>query len=123
MYVDYSYYRDTYGGALPSDGFAKKEMAAAAIVDFYTFDRIKKADDKVKSCVCELIDFNEEQDTLEREGSKAIVSETVSKHKIEYAKTAESERSMTREDKQKAIVRKWLLHTGLMYRGVCYGDK
>lgn len=117
MYVTYDYYQETYGGILPPDGFEKKEIEAATIVDFYTFHRIKAADDKIKMCVCELIDFNEEQTKLEKEGSKAIVSETVSKHKVEYAKVSEGA-GVTREDKQKAIVRKHLLHTGLMYRGV-----
>lgn len=107
MYVDYSYYKDTYGGDLPSEVFKQKEIQASSIVDLYTFNRIKSADERIKNCVCELVDL------LHNQESKEIKSESVSKYKIEYAEDV----SLSKEEKQHNIVRKWLLHTGLMYRG------
>lgn len=104
MYVDYSYYKDTYGGDLPSEMFKQKEIQASSIVDFYTFNRIKSANERVKNCVCELVDLLHNQE---------IKSESVSKYKIEYTEDV----SLSKEEKQHNIVRKWLLHTGLMYRG------
>nr|DAM42337.1 MAG TPA: Head Tail Connector Protein [Bacteriophage sp.] len=108
MYVDYSYYKAAYGGDLPSEAFKQKEIQASSIVDFYTFSRIKTADERVKNCVCELVDL------LHNQESKEIKSESVSKYKIEYTEDV----SLSKEEKQREIVRKWLLHTGLMYRGV-----
>lgn len=113
MYVDYEFYQNTYGGTLTADIFASLVVPASSIVDYYTFNRIKEPDTKVKYAVCELIDYLAE---LKATGGKEVASETVGTHSITYV-TAKDGRDPIKA-KQKSIVAKYLAHTGLMYRGV-----
>ncbi len=113
MYVDYEFYKNTYGGTLTADIFASLVVSASSIVDYYTFNRIKEPDTKVKYAVCELIDYLAE---LKATGGKEVASETVGTHSITYV-TAKDSRDPVKA-KQRSIVAKYLAHTGLMYRGV-----
>ena len=112
MYVDYNFYQNTYQGKLPIDIFTKLEIKASGIVDHYTFNRIEEADDKVKFAVSELTDYLAE---LEATGGKEIASEAVGTHSVTYVNTAVGRDPV--KLMQKAIVAKYLAHTGLMYRG------
>lgn len=113
MYVDYEFYRDKYGGKVTEEEFKHLEILAASRVDYYTFNRIEEADDNVKYAVCELIDYLKE---LQNKGGNEIVSEKVGTYSITYAVANEGTNLV--KEKQRDIVRKWLGHTGLMYRGV-----
>lgn len=112
MYVDYDFYSTTYGGSVSSTEFTKLEIQSSSIVDFYTLNRIDKTDvsDKIKLAVCELVDYLKE---LEAIGGKEIASESVGSHSVSYVTNNTSS-----EDKKYSIVKKYLGHTGLMYRGV-----
>lgn len=112
MYVDYDFYSNNYGGNVLQDEFTRLEMQASTIVDYYTFNRIKEADDKVKFAACELIDYLKE---LEDTGGKEIESEKVGSHSVTYAKNDDTN-PIAR--KQYDIVKKYLGYTKLMYRGV-----
>lgn len=109
MYVDYNFYKNTYKGKVSSIDFPRLEIQANSIVDLYTFNRIKEPDQKVKFAVCELVDYLK---TIEDIGGKEIAQESVGGHSVTYkvVKTA--------EQKQYEIVKKYLAHTGLLYRGV-----
>ena len=112
MYVDYDFYSTTYSGIISNNEFTKLEIQASSIVDFYTFNRIDKTDvsEKVKFAVCELVDYLKE---LKAAGGKEIASESVGSHSVSYVTNNTSS-----EDKKYSIVKKYLGHTGLMYRGV-----
>lgn len=113
MYVEYEFYKNTYGGKVSEQEFKHLEVLAANTVDYYTFNRIIGPDDNVKYAVCELIDYLAE---LKATGGKEIASESVGTHSITYV-TAKDSRDPIKA-KQRSIVAKYLAHTGLMYRGV-----
>lgn len=113
MYVEYEFYKNTYGGKVSEQEFKHLEVLAANTVDYYTFNRIIGPDDNVKYAVCELVDYLKE---LKDKGGNEIESEKVGTYSITYAVANEGTNLVKR--KQRDIVRKWLGHTGLMYRGV-----
>lgn len=110
MYVDYTFYSGTYGGKVSIEEFTKLEIQASTIVDYYTFNRIKEVDTKIKFAVCELIDYLKQ---LEDNGGKEISSESVGDHSVSYV----TEDTTTVSKKQRDIVKRYLGNTGLMYRG------
>lgn len=113
MYVDYEFYSQTYHGEVPQEKFERLNIQAQAIIDKYTFNRIKEANYNVKFAVCELIDYLYE---LENKGGNEIASEKVGTYSVTYA-TGNGSADLIKK-KQRDIAMKWLGHTGLMYRGV-----
>jgi hypothetical protein len=114
MYVDYEFYKNNYGGRISPFEFPRLKIQASNIVDYYTFNRIETVDDRVKYAVCELVDYLKE---VEDKGGKEVASEKVSTHSVTYV-VGSKEGTDPVKQKQKDIVKKWLGHTGLMYRGV-----
>lgn len=106
MYVDYSFYTSQYGGTLPPAVFSRLEIQASQTVNYYTFNRIGEPDDQIRYCVCELVEY------LSSIENGIITSESVGKHSMSY-KIEKSKDAMAKD-----IVIKWLLGTGLMYRGL-----
>lgn len=113
MYVDYEFYSQTYHGEIPQEKFERLNIQAQAIINKYTFNRIEEPDDNIKFAICELIDYLYE---LENKGGNEIASEKVGTYSVTYAIPGEGIDLVKR--KQRDIARKWLGHTGLMYRGV-----
>ena len=116
MYLDYDFYQVYWGGKIPMADFTQLNIKATQIVDYYTFNRLKNLEtieNDVKYAVCELID---EMHRLEKTDGKEVASEKVGTYSISYAVNNDSEKAI--QDKQKNIVKKWLGHTGLLYRGV-----
>lgn len=114
MYVDYEFYSQTYGGKVPEILFNKLATQASAIIDYYTFNRIKEADNNVKYATCELIDYIK---NIEDKGGQEVASEKVGTHSMTYV-AGNKDGIDPIKKKQRDIVKKWLGHTGLMYRGV-----
>lgn len=116
MYLDYDFYKTNWGGKVLEEDFTQLNIKATQIVNYYTFNRLKNfeiIDDDVKYAICELID---EIYRLQSTDGKEIASEKVGTYSISYAVNNDSEKVI--QDKQKNIVKKWLGHTGLLYRGV-----
>lgn len=116
MYLDYDFYKTNWGNKVPEEDFTQLNIKATQIIDYYTFNRLKNLeiiDDDVKYAICELID---DMHRLKATGGKEIASEKVGTHSITYATSSNSDDTVKK--KQKDIVKKWLGHTGLMYRGV-----
>lgn len=115
MYLDHEFYKTNWGGKAPEEDFTQLNIKATKIIDYYTFNRLKSletVEDDVRYAICELID---EMHRLEKTEGKEVASEKVGTYSISYALT-DSEKTI--QNKQKDIVRKWLGHTGLLYRGV-----
>ena len=128
MYVDFIYYRDSFGGTtIPEANFIKLERKARVFIDDITFDRLKNdatlIDDTVKECLCEIMECNYklEQEEAETDG-KLISSETIDQHSITYAvsdtEKNEIDKSRINFTKFYNIARQYLSNTGLLYRGV-----
>ena len=84
-YVDFDYYKETYGGTIPEKTFNKLVIEASAIVKENTFDRINinNIPKEVKHCTCEIIDkLNEYAVNAKKQGNKT--AETVDKWHVNY---------------------------------------
>ena len=120
MYLTYEEYK-AYGGEIPQTAFIKYERQARNTINYYTFGRIKEPVPEIaKECMVELMDFAYEVDKARDEGSKAIKSETVG-----YADGLDSlgiktgaNTGTSQVSLEHSIAAKYLMNTGLMYRGV-----
>ena len=111
MYVDFEYYSQTYKGKITEDNFTPLTYKAQALVDYYTFNRIKTVTQNVRFAICELIDVindNEINDT------KGVQSEKVGSYAITYEKG--SSQTSAYNNSVKMIIYKWL-PSDLLYRG------
>ena len=116
MYLDYDFYQVDWGGKAPMADFTQLNIKATQIVDYYTFNRLKNLEtieNDVKYAICELID---EMHRLQATDGKEIASEKVATYSVKYAVSNDADKSM--QNRQRNIVKKWLGHTGLLYRGV-----
>lgn len=114
-FVDYKYYKDTYGGtSVPSSIFTRLAIQASYKVNNYTMGRAEKLEnptEEIKLATCSVID---KIYAIENDGG-VKVSETVGKHSVTYSDSS----SNTTEDKlyyRTALT--YLANTGLLYRGV-----
>lgn len=120
-YIDYPFYADVYGGLIPQLEFNKLKILATSLVDYYTFNRISDVNEKIKYCMCELIDELARQEKINTQGTGLIKSESVSKYSVTYQMPNEglsSEKLRTPDEKIYFIIKKWLSGSGLMYRGL-----
>ena len=128
MYVDFIYYRDSFGGTtIPEANFIRLERKARVFIDDVTFDRLKNdatlIDDTVKECLCEIMECNYKLDQEEVEtGGKLISSETIDQHSVTYAVSDIEKNEVDKKSfnftKFYTIARQYLGNTGLLYRGV-----
>lgn len=131
-YTDYDFYKDTYKGNMPESDFDKLVIRASYEVRKNIFNRdIKGYEDEVQLATCSVTDILYKIEQIEKSKSKlvssakedkVIASESVADLSRTYANTTkiadlDSEISNL---KTKIIeeIRTYLLHTGLMYRGV-----
>lgn len=108
---------------LPLADFKRLQLKYGVMIDYYTFGRIdhKKGTykDLVESCIVEMIT---EQSKAKWNGkdaeSKGVKSETVGDYSVTYQSVEDVEKIENALDRTLIeIVRKYFLHTGLMYRG------
>lgn len=115
-YLDYSYYRDSFGGsAIPETSFNSYERKARILLDYVTFNRIKDdeslIDDTIKDCLCEVMECKKNIDN-----SGGIKSaESVDKVSVTYVVNPND----TEFSKCYNIIKMYLGNTNLLYRGVC----
>lgn len=127
--VDYEYYTNTYKGiSIPADSFDNYAIKASSKVNYYTFDRITNdnIDNNIKNTACEIADLMYSQFLLKEQVSNSNTikaSETVGPHSVSYfnninllSKDILSNSELDEECYQ--ICYRYLVHTGLMYRGV-----
>ena len=116
--MNYDFYVNQYGGSLiPEVDFKRLSNKAKAGIDYFTFNRIdwSKADDNIKMCLCEMAEVLHQAAELVEGG--IVSSETVGQYKVSYDTDANSILAMSNQSRMNKIVAKYLVHTGLMYRG------
>lgn len=137
MYADYTFYTTKfYGDTIPEDKFDKYATAASDFIDYLTW---RKARDMVRdstkqNCCCEMavqkcccalaeqymyIDKLKEAASAKVTTDGIIASETVGSHSRSFRNGSEGEQAVQDAEKALAsIARRYLLPTGLLYRGV-----
>lgn len=113
-YVDYDFYKESYGGNnVPQGSFLKFAIKASAYIDKITFGRVKKLEEipeEVKFATCAVIDFDKK---IEDDGG-IISSESEGNHSVTYVSTGNE----TEDKKRYKEAALFLSNTGLLYRGV-----
>ena len=130
MYADYAYYEAEYllgkEPVIPDDTFPFWEKKARLEIDLATFDRIptlEQIPDVVKDCTCEVAELLYETDKLTQDNLKNGVAGAMTSYSNDGQSGSYdvSQSVYTAEGSQKEtarIIRKYLLNTGLMYKGV-----
>lgn len=131
-YINYSYYVNTYKGNMPEDDFEKLVVRASAEVRKNIFNRdITNYEDDVQMATCSVADilFKIEQLEIRKDklvsnnaADKVVSSESVGDLSRTFANATnlnDLENEISNQ-KLKIIeeIRMYLLHTGLLYRGV-----
>lgn len=126
MYASYCYYVGEYFGTLLSETeFHANASKASDYIDYLTFRKAQKSDDDaVKKCCCALAEqyalINKARvaasATIREDGE--IQSETVGSHSRTFRSSSDAAQSITAAEAELAnIARRYLLPTGLLYRG------
>lgn len=131
MYADYGYYIGEYlcgkNPAIPDSEFGFWEKQARKEIDARTFGRVKnlaEIPEEVKDCVCAIAEVFYAADHVEKTASEVgAAGPLVSYSNDGQSGTFANDTSgiYTESGKQqviKQLVRKYLIHTGLLYCGV-----
>lgn len=131
-YTDYGFYRNTYKGNMPESDFNRMVIRASAEVRRNIFDRdITNYKEEVQMATCSVSDILFKIEKIETSKSKLassektdriLASEQVADLHRTFANTtniADLEKEISNQ-KNKILeeIRLYLLHTGLLYRGV-----
>lgn len=127
-YADYTFYQSSFhGDAIPEEMFDKYSARASDFIDYLTWRRAQDmADDPaVQKCCCALAEQYMSIDALKTAASAKvtedgiIASESVGSHSRSFRNGTEAEQAVQEAEKSlAAIARRYLLPTGLLYRGV-----
>lgn len=128
MFIDFKFYKDTYGGSVSEFEFPSLNIKAQAKVNYFTFGRIQNLypiPESVKFAICETIDAIHE-DIVRNEklnsNEKRIASETVGSHSVSFKYNDEIHKISTSkglDDKIYEICCTYLSNEqNLMYRGI-----
>lgn len=133
MIVDFNYYQDMFlGKAIKEEDFDRFSRKAERFVAYATVNKAILTNEEilnsVKECICELAECYASFDKIEKqalgEGEKIITSESVGTWSASYDTSAQRTSidiatDVTQRDKKLySIVKQYLVHTGLLYRGV-----
>lgn len=129
MYADYTFYTmDFYGDTIPENKFDKYATRASDFIDYLTWNKAQSYDDTdgvVKKCCCALAEQYMSIDALKTAANAKvtedgiIASESVGSHSRSFRNGTEGEQAVQEAEKAlAAIARRYLLPTGLLYRGV-----
>lgn len=128
MYADYTFYTmDFYGDLVPEDKWEKYETAASDYINYLTWNKAQDMAENpaVQKCCCALAEQYMSIDQLKAAANAKvtadgiIASESVGSHSRSYRSGAEGVQAAQEAEKAlSAIARRYLLPTGLLYRGV-----
>lgn len=125
----YNYYGSEYlSTIIPSNLFKKYNMKATTLINYFTLNRIKEADNDIQNACCEIAELLYQQENLYNkiinDDGKQVASETVGPYSKSYVNNSgiQKERLLSKKELEKEcyqICLKHLANTGLMYRGGC----
>lgn len=138
MLVTFDYYQNTYKGTAVIEGdFPRYEMRASQHLTYITMNKVSWLDPiedeaiilKVQHVMCEVIDLLKEYDdnlallkaTQSRALQSGIKSESIKSHSVTFTEVKGNEQEQLLKGTEGLIyslIRKWLLPTGLLYRGL-----
>ena len=126
-YTDYVFYKDTYKGNMSEDDFNRLVIEASYEVRRNIFNRaIIGYEEEVQLATCSVTDILLKIETLEKQKDITISDKTLKSESVgDYSRTFDSfsvsdieVEISNQKEKIKEELRKYLIHTGLLYRGV-----
>lgn len=126
-YTDYDFYKSTYKGNMPKDDFNKLVLRASYEVRKNIFNRdVEKYKDEVQIVTCSITDILLKIEQLENKKETILSTKTLKSESIaNYSRTFDTAsvddidvEISNQKEKIKEELKKYLLFTGLLYRGV-----
>lgn len=126
-YTDYDFYKSTYKGNMPQNDFDKLVLRASYEVQKNIFNRnIIVYKDEVQMATCSITDIFLKIEELENKketilSTQVLKSESVANYSrtVDTASTDDIDVEISNQkEKIKEELKKYLLFTGLLYRGV-----
>lgn len=126
-YTDYDFYKSTYKGNMPQDDFNKLVLRASYEVRKNIFNRdVEKYKDKVQIVTCSITDILLKIEQLENKKETILSTKTLKSESVaNYSRTFDTAsvddidvEISNQKEKIKEELKKYLLFTGLLYRGV-----
>mgnify|MGYP000534278293 FL=1 len=126
-YTDYDFYKSTYKGNMPQDDFNKLVLRASYEVRKNIFNRdVEKYKDEVQIVTCSITDILLKIEQLENKKETILSTKTLKSESVaNYSRTFDTAsvddidvEISNQKEKIKEELKKYLLFTGLLYRGV-----
>lgn len=126
-YIDYDFYTNTYKGNMPELDFIKVVARASAEVRKNIFNRdITKYQEEVQMVTCSVADILFKIEQLENKKDTILSNNNLKSESVgDYSRTFDTlgidnvnVEISNQKEKIKEELRRYLLHTGLLYRGV-----
>ncbi len=126
-YTDYDFYKNTYKGDMPETDFNKVIVRASYEVQKNIFNRdIKGYEDEVQMATCSVADILLKVEQLENKKDTTLSNNNLKSESVgDYSRTFDTlgidnvnVEISNQKEKIKEELRRYLLHTGLLYRGV-----
>lgn len=126
-YTDYDFYKDIYMGNMPETDFNKVIVRASYEVQKNIFNRdIKGYEDEVQMATCSVADILLKVEQLENKKDTILSNNNLKSESVgDYSRTFDTlgidnvnVEISNQKEKIKEELRRYLLHTGLLYRGV-----
>lgn len=126
MYATYDYYTNTFGGVIiPAERFNYMMREASAFIDCITFNRTKQMNpaditDEIRNATCSVAEsMYTLTDGSGIETGESKSSEKVGDYQVSFANpTTKSTKVIRNEEIYYNLAKRYLLHTGLLYRGL-----
>ena len=125
MYVNYDFYKNTFGGNIPEDKFKAVEAQAEAHISYFTYingDIFAKESDRVKLAVCSAAEIIYNY-TNNQTGGAGLRSESSDGYSVSYVTEAQDGQTSEEVLRKKVYeaIRLYLLPTGWLSRKVKVG--
>lgn len=126
-YTDYDFYKNIYKGDMPETDFNKVIVRASYEVQKKHFNRdIKGYEDEVQMATCSVADILLKVEQLENKKDTILSNNNLKSESVgDYSRTFDTlgidnvnVEISNQKEKIKEKLRRYLLHTGLLYRGV-----
>ena len=126
-YTDYAFYKNTYKGNMPQDDFNKLVIRASYEVQKNIFNKdITGYEDEVQLATCSVADILLKIEQLENKKESIVLNQILKSESVgDYSRTFDTAnvndidvQISNQKEKIKEDLRRYLLDTGLLYRGV-----
>lgn len=127
VYADFTYYTDSFMGAAISEAdFPRLALRASQFLDYYTLGKARKIPglENLKMACCAIAEKYQIVEKAQKSAAESldgdVKSESVGSYSVSYQTANEKAQAViTAQNEVVATARRYLVGTGLLYRGRC----